>query len=52
MQSITDIDFGTPRRFSTKQITLEVDGITVSVPEGSTWTPALGFEKKLRSPMK
>src|SRR4030095_16809517 len=36
MQSITDIDFGTPRRSSTKTITLEVDGIAVTVPEGSS----------------
>jgi formate dehydrogenase major subunit len=36
MQSITDIDFGTPKRSSTKSITLEIDGIAVSVPEGSS----------------
>jgi formate dehydrogenase major subunit len=36
MQSITDIDLGTPRRSSEKQISLEVDGVTVSVPEGSS----------------
>jgi formate dehydrogenase major subunit len=36
MQSITDIDLGTPRRSSEKQITLEVDGVAVSVPEGSS----------------
>src|SRR4030095_5351743 len=34
MQSITDIDLGTPRRSSEKQINLEVDGVTVSIPEG------------------
>ena len=36
MQSITDIDLGTPKRSSDKQVTLEVDGVTVSVPEGSS----------------
>ena len=36
MQSITDIDFGTPRRSSLKTITLEVDGVSVTVPEGSS----------------
>jgi formate dehydrogenase major subunit len=36
MQSITDIDLGTPRRSSTKDITLEIDGVPVSVPEGSS----------------
>jgi formate dehydrogenase major subunit len=36
MQSITDIDLGTPRRKSTKMVTLEIDGNPVSVPEGSS----------------
>ena len=36
MQSITDIDLGTPKRSSEKKIALEVDGVTVSVPEGSS----------------
>ena len=36
MQSITDIDQGTPKRSSTKTVTLEVDGINVTVPEGSS----------------
>jgi formate dehydrogenase major subunit len=36
MQSITDIDLGTPRRSSEKQITLDIDGVNVSVPEGSS----------------
>ena len=36
MQSITDIDFGTPERTSAKTVTLDIDGITVTVPEGSS----------------
>jgi formate dehydrogenase major subunit len=36
MQSITDIDLGTPRRSSEKEIALEIDGVTVTVPEGSS----------------
>ncbi|HET9219891.1 MAG TPA: formate dehydrogenase subunit alpha [Terriglobia bacterium] len=36
MQSITDIDLGTPRRTSEKQITLEIDGVNVTVPEGTS----------------
>jgi formate dehydrogenase major subunit len=36
MQSITDIDLGTPKRASEKKITLEIDGVTVSVPEGTS----------------
>src|SRR4026207_1549729 len=36
MQSITDIDLGTPKRSSEKTITLEIDGVAVSVPEGSS----------------
>jgi len=36
MQSITDIDLGTPKRSSEKKITLEIDGVTVSVPEGTS----------------
>ena len=36
MQSITDIDLGTPGRTSEKQITLEIDGVNVTVPEGTS----------------
>ena len=36
MQSITDIDLGTPKRASEKTVTLEIDGVAVSVPEGSS----------------
>ncbi len=36
MQSITDVDLGTPRRHSTKTVRLEVDGKPVEVPEGSS----------------
>jgi len=36
MQSITDVDFGTPRSPSTQLVTLEVDGIAVTVPQGSS----------------
>ena len=36
MQSITDVDLGTPRRHSTKTVLLEIDGKPVEVPEGSS----------------
>ena len=36
MQSITDVDLGTPRRHSTKTVRLEIDGKPVEVPEGSS----------------
>jgi formate dehydrogenase major subunit len=32
----TDIDFGTPRRESTQEITLEIDGESVTVPAGTS----------------
>src|SRR5262245_56057650 len=36
MQSITDIDLGTPERSSQRKITLEIDGVSVSVPSGTS----------------
>src|SRR5262245_26183565 len=36
MQSITDIDLGTPKVISAKTVTLEIDGVPVTVPEGSS----------------
>ncbi len=36
MQSITDVDLGTPRRHSTKTVQVEIDGKPVEVPEGSS----------------
>jgi formate dehydrogenase major subunit len=36
MQSITDNDFGTPKRASSRMVALEIDGIPVSVPEDSS----------------
>jgi len=42
MQSITDIDLGTPKRKSDKTVTLEVDGVAVTVPEGSSVMFAAG----------
>ena len=36
MQSITDIDLGTPKKTSDKTVTLEIDGVPVTVPEGSS----------------
>ena len=36
MQSITDIDLGTPKRSSEKKVTVEIDGVNVSVSEGSS----------------
>jgi formate dehydrogenase major subunit len=36
MQSITDVDFGTPKRSSSRMVALEIDGIPVNVPEDSS----------------
>ncbi|MCC6714391.1 MAG: (2Fe-2S)-binding protein, partial [Gammaproteobacteria bacterium] len=36
MQSISDKDLGTPPSESTKQVTLDIDGFRVTVPEGTT----------------
>src|SRR5262245_26697001 len=36
MLSITDRDFGTPKRDSEKTVVLEIDGVPVSVPAGSS----------------
>jgi len=36
MQAIDDKDFGTPERKSDKTVTLEVDGCSVTVPEGTS----------------
>lgn len=36
MQSITDVDLGTPRPHSTKTVRVEIDGKPVEVPEGSS----------------
>ncbi len=36
MQSITDVDLGTPRSHSTKKVRLEIDGKPVEVPDGSS----------------
>ena len=35
MQSITDIDQGTPKSTSDKTVTIEIDGVPVTVPAGS-----------------
>src|SRR6266702_1437137 len=36
MQAITASDFGTPKRDSASSVSLEINGVAVSVPEGST----------------
>src|SRR6266566_2144157 len=36
MQAINASDFGTPKRESANRVSLDVNGVTVSVPEGST----------------
>src|SRR5215813_7315727 len=36
MQSITDIDLGTPKSTSDKTVTLEIDGVSIAVPAGSS----------------
>lgn len=33
---VSDVDFGTPKRISSKQITLNIDGQDVTVPEGTS----------------
>src|SRR5262245_15337776 len=46
MQSITDVDFGTPKRSSSRMVALEVDGIPVSVPEDSSVMFAAAFANR------
>ena len=36
MTAIHDIDYGTPARLSTRTVTLTIDGVPVSVPEGTS----------------
>jgi formate dehydrogenase major subunit len=36
MASLNSLDYGTPKRTSENLVTLEVDGVTVSVPEGTS----------------
>jgi formate dehydrogenase major subunit len=36
MYSVKELDGGTPTRLSTKQVTLSIDGISVTVPEGTS----------------
>ncbi|MEP6688216.1 MAG: 2Fe-2S iron-sulfur cluster-binding protein, partial [Gemmatimonadales bacterium] len=36
MTAISDIDYGTPARVSERSVTLTVDGMPVSVPEGTS----------------
>ncbi|MCG3201019.1 MAG: putative formate dehydrogenase [Gammaproteobacteria bacterium] len=36
MQSITDRDLGTPPSAATEKVTLQIDGFTVTVPQGTT----------------
>ncbi|MEP6483529.1 MAG: formate dehydrogenase subunit alpha [Rudaea sp.] len=36
MLSIVELDFGTPKKHSAKQISLTIDGFTVAVPEGTS----------------
>jgi len=36
MNSLNDIDYGTPRRESADTVTLEIDGISVTVPKGTS----------------
>ncbi len=34
MTAISDLDYGTPARVSQRTVTLTIDGVPVSVPEG------------------
>jgi formate dehydrogenase major subunit len=36
LQTIPELDYGTPKRISEKLVTLEVDGVEVTVPEGTS----------------
>ncbi len=36
MNSLNDIDYGTPRRESAETVTLEIDGVSVTVPKGTS----------------
>ncbi|MGH7498977.1 MAG: 2Fe-2S iron-sulfur cluster-binding protein, partial [Gemmatimonadales bacterium] len=36
MTAISDLDYGTPARLSERSVTLTIDGISVSVPEGTS----------------
>ena len=36
MNSLNDLDYGTPRRESTETVTLEIDGVSVTVPKGTS----------------
>ena len=36
MLSIVELDFGTPKKKSEKQIALTIDGVEVTVPEGTS----------------
>ena len=36
MPLVSEIDYGTPRSTAKKQVTLTIDGFTVTVPEGTS----------------
>ena len=36
MNAINEKDFGTPERASATQVTLEIDGVSVTVPAGTS----------------
>ncbi len=36
MNSLNDIDYGTPKRESSETVTLEIDGVSVTVPKGTS----------------
>ncbi|SFI51563.1 2Fe-2S iron-sulfur cluster binding domain-containing protein, partial [Collimonas sp. OK307] len=36
MNQLNDIDYGTPERLSERMITLEIDGVDVDVPAGTS----------------
>ncbi|TMG97866.1 MAG: hypothetical protein E6H79_20570, partial [Betaproteobacteria bacterium] len=36
MQQLNDTDYGTPQRASTTEVTLEIDGQSVTVPAGTS----------------
>jgi formate dehydrogenase major subunit len=36
LDSLNEIDYGTPRRVAEREVTLEIDGVEVTVPEGTS----------------
>src|SRR6266700_1529960 len=48
MQPLNDTDYGTPQRASTAEVTLEIDGQSVTVPAGTSLTRAANGDCELQ----